>query len=148
MKKLILLPMAALVAFAAVSCEVDNNPVQKDKPADEDTEDTEETVKEETEPAIITWVTATVNEEDGTVTVFANANIELDNQIVWQTRTADSDEWKKAGYGLKLTVEVTEENADNFFRFKWADGDFSPEYQIHATVKTAHSGSTSLARIM
>ena len=108
-----------------------------DKPADEDTEDTEETVKEETEPAIITWVTATVNEEDGTVTVFANANIELDNQIVWQTRTADSDEWKKAGYGLKLTVEVTEENADNFFRFKWADGDFSPEYQIHATVKTA-----------
>lgn len=35
MKKLFILPMAALVAFAAVSCEVDNNPVQKDKPADE-----------------------------------------------------------------------------------------------------------------
>ena len=100
--------------------------------APETTEDDENAV-EETEPAVVTWVTATVN-EDGSVTVYANADIELDNQIVWQTRSADSDEWKKAGYGMKLTVEVNEENADNFFRFRLADGEYSPEHQIHANV--------------
>ena len=100
--------------------------------APETTEDDEDAA-EKSEPAVVTWVTAVVN-EDGTVTVYANADIELDNQIVWQTRSADSDEWKKVGYGLKLTVEVTEENADNFFRFRLADGEYSPEYQIHVAV--------------
>ncbi len=102
----------------------------------EKTKSTEESV-EETKREINTWVTAKYNEEDGTVTVYANAIFELDNQIVWQTRFADSGEWKKAGYGMKLTVEITEENADNFFRFRLADGEYSDEYQIHATVKGA-----------
>ena len=121
---------------AVIAGTVENN-AEEATASTENTEPAEEKPAETSKPKINTWVTANNKEEEGTVTVYANADIELDNQIVWQTRSADSEEWKKAGYGLKLTVEVTEENANNFFRFKLADGEFSPEYQIHATVKAA-----------
>ena len=119
------------------STETGENTAEVVTDGSENTEHFEEKPAEESKPAINTWVTASYNEEEGTITVYANADIELDNQIVWQTRSADSEEWKKAGYGLKLTVEVTEENADNFFRFRLADGEYSAEYQIHATTKAA-----------
>ena len=121
----------------AAIAETVENKAEEETESIENTVPVEEKPVETSKPKINTWVTANNNEEEGTVTVYANADIELDNQIVWQTRSADSEEWKKAGYGLKLTVEVTEENANNFFRFKLADGEFSPEYQIHATVKAA-----------
>ena len=96
-------------------------------------ETTEETV-EEAAPQVHAFVTVDENEYfvGGQVTLNAAADAELDNQIVWQTRSAGSEDWTKAGYGLKLTVDLTDENADNVFRFRLADGTISEEYSIHA----------------
>ena len=101
--------------------------------ADAVEETTEETV-EEAAPQVHAFVTVDENEYfvGGQVTLNAAADAELDNQIVWQTRSAGSEDWTKAGYGLKLTVDLTDENADNVFRFRLADGTISEEYSIHA----------------
>lgn len=77
------------------------------------------------------WVTVSEEEFEvgNTITLNANADIELDNAIVWQTRGEDG-EWHKIGYGMKLEIELTEENINNSFRFKLADETFSDEYQL------------------
>ena len=99
----------------------------------EETEETEQTENEEIAAVINAWVEFDSAEYaiGDQITLYANADIELDNAIAWQS-SVDGEEWHKAGYGLTLTVDLTEENANSAYRFKLADGTISDEYKLNA----------------
>ncbi len=93
----------------------------------------EETTAEEV-PPMTGWIS--VSEETyavgDTITLTAESDVDLDNQVVWQTKVQNDAEWQKAGYGNVLTVTLTEENIQSTFRFRMADGNFSEEFGLNA----------------
>lgn len=69
-----------------------------------------------------------------TLILTAEAEIELGNSIVWQMKTDDGAEWKKAWYGKTYPLEITDENANSVIRFQSADGVFSEEFCLTAQI--------------
>ena len=96
-----------------------------------ETNNVEETTAEEV-PPMTGWIS--VSEETyavgDTITLTAESDVDLDNQVVWQTKVQNDAEWQKAGYGNVLTVTLTEENIHSTFRFRMADGNFSEEFRL------------------
>ena len=90
-----------------------------------------ETTEEEAVPAMVGWIVADADAYaiGETATLTATSESELNNQVTWQTKVGGSD-WTNAGYGETLAVVLTEENANNIYRFKMADGNFSDEIQL------------------
>ena len=67
-----------------------------------------------------------------TVTVKANAEPELTGVSTWFEKSGNEGDWRKIGYGDRITVEVTEENAGNLYRFVTEDGAVSEEIRLTA----------------
>ena len=113
---------------------------------EENETETEETETEEPAEIINAWVVTDSSEYaiGDQITLYANADIELDNAIAWQF-SVDGEEWHKAGYGQSLTVDLTEENANNFYRFKLADGTISDEYKLNAKAAAESEAETEEA---
>ncbi len=90
-----------------------------------------ETTEEEAVPAMVGWVVADADAYviGETATLTANSKSELNNRVTWQTKVQDG-EWKTTGFGNILKVDLTEENANNFYRFKMEDGNFSDGIQL------------------
>ncbi len=86
----------------------------------------EETEEEDTEEAVTTfaWVTAS-EENEGPVTLNANADSELTGVCTWQ-RLNEEGEWKKIGYGDAVTVEAGE----GAYRFVMQDGTVSEAFEL------------------
>ena len=90
-----------------------------------------ETTEEETVPAMVGWIVAdaeayTIGE---TATLTATSEADLNDYVTWQTKVQDG-EWETTGFGNILKVDLTEENANNFYRFRMEDGNFSDEIQL------------------
>ena len=112
----------------------DTNDAQDD--SDDAQDDTAEETAEETveEPATIrAWVTVT--EEDGSVTLSANADPELTGVCTWQTLNTEENKWQKIGYGDQIVIEVNDETAGNAYRFVMQDGTVSEEYAMSAAAE-------------
>ena len=97
-------------------------------------ENTEAETTEEEVPAVKGWITVDKEtfEIGDTITLTANADIELENMVAWQTKVQNAEEWTGAGYGETLTVELTEENINNSYRFRMEDESYSEEYTLTA----------------
>ena len=104
--------------------------------SEETDEATDETEDGEQEPETIrAWITANKDEANGSaVLLTANAEPEMAGVNTWQTRNAldEEEHWQKIGYGDEITVEITEENAYNLYRFVMQDGTISEEYRFTA----------------
>ena len=57
--------------------------------------------------------------------------------VAWQTKVQNAEEWTGAGYGETLTVELTEENINNSYRFRMEDESYSEEYTLTTKVEAA-----------
>ena len=95
------------------------------------------TYAEEEEPETVTvraWAEADTEaaQAGDTVTVTANAEPELTGVATWFEKSGDEGDWRKIGYGDRITVEVTEENAGNLYRFVTEDGAVSEEIRLTA----------------
>ena len=101
-------------------------------------ETTEEAV--ETVPPMVGWIKVDADEYvvGETATLTAESNVDLDNQVIWQTKTEES-EWENVGYGNTLTVELTEDNANNSYSFRMADGSISDEIKLVVNEKKAET---------
>ena len=64
-----------------------------------------------------------------TATLTATSEADLNDYVTWQTKVQDG-EWKTTGFGNILKVDLTEENANNFYRFRMEDGNFSDGIQL------------------
>ena len=97
-------------------------------------ENTEAETTEEEVPAVKGWITVDKDtfEIGDTITLTANADIELENMVAWQIKVQNAEEWTGAGYGETLTVELTEENINNSYRFRMEDESYSEEYTLTA----------------
>lgn len=99
--------------------------------------DTEEIIDaeitEEEVPPMKGWITADKNtfEVGDTIILIAHSDTALENMVAWQTKVQDAEEWAGAGYGETLTVELTEENINNLYRFRMEDGNYSDIIDIH-----------------
>ena len=103
----------------------------------EETTEEEEITEEEQAPAMTGWITVDAEsfEIGATVTLTANSDVELENMVAWQTKVQNENgesEWKTAGYGNTLAVELTEENTSSSYRFRMEDGSYSEEYTLTA----------------
>ena len=82
--------------------------------------------------AIRYWVSGLENDiqPGDTVTLKANADIELEGIPTWQVRNEQVEEgkWKRIGYGDHVTVEIAEGNE---YRFVMQDGALSEVLQLH-----------------
>ena len=82
--------------------------------------------------AIRYWVSGLENDiqPGDTVTLRANADVELDGIPTWQVRNEQVEEgkWKRIGYGDHVTVEVAEGNE---YRFVMQDGAVSEVLQLN-----------------
>ena len=72
-----------------------------------------------------------------TVTLTAKAEPELAGVATWFEKSGDEGDWRKIGYGDRITVEVTEENAGNLYRFVTEDGAVSEEIRLTAAAEEA-----------
>ena len=84
--------------------------------------------------AIRYWVSGLENgiQPGDTVTLRANADIELEGIPTWQVRNEQVEEgkWKRIGYGDHVTVEAAEGDE---YRFVMQDGALSEVLQLHIT---------------
>ena len=84
--------------------------------------------------AIRYWVSGLENgiQPGDTVTLSANADIELEGIPTWQVRNEQVEEgkWKRIGYGDHVTVEAAEGDE---YRFVMQDGALSEVLQLHIT---------------
>ena len=108
-------------------------------------ENTEAETTEEEVPAVKGWITVDKDtfEIGDTITLKANADIELENMVAWQTKVQNAEEWTGAGYGETLTVELTEENINNSYRFRMEDESYSEEYTLTARVEAEAETETA-----
>ena len=74
-----------------------------------------------------------------TVVMIAKTETADVSKIIWETRDEkwEEDKWEEIGKGRKLELIVSEENADNLFRFTLEDGTVSEEIKIEVTEKPA-----------
>ena len=104
--------------------------------ADAETADEEASDEEEPENEITrAWITASIEGEaqiGDVVMLTANAEPEMTGVNIWETRSNETEEdaWQRIGYGDAVTVEVTEENIYNAYRFVMQDGPVSEEYRL------------------
>lgn len=104
----------------------------------EENEESDETGTIVIEPgetiAIRYWVSGLENgiQPGDTVTLRANADIELEGIPTWQVRNEQVEEgkWKRIGYGDHVTVEAVEGDE---YRFVMQDGSLSEVLQLHIT---------------
>ena len=116
--------------------EISNNEAEEEgngNTGDEIKEDAEIT-EEETVAPMVGWINVDAAEFaiGDTATLTAESDVDLENQVVWQTKTEDGD-WTKFAYGNIVKVELTEENAANSYRFRMVDGSFSDELRLTVT---------------
>ena len=115
--------------------EAEENEVPGEAEETEEPDETETIVIEPGETvAIRYWVSGLENDiqPGDTVTLKANADIELDGIPTWQVRNDQVEEgkWKRIGYGDHITVEIAEGNE---YRFVMQDGALSEVLQLHIT---------------
>ena len=131
--------------------EVENSEETAETPAGSENEDDVTVIEVPAEEPIRAWISAeTTNEteetEEGigntTLILTAEADVELDESIVWQMKAADDAEWKNIWYGKTASIEMTEENADSVIRFRTSDGVFSEEFRL--TVQEAEVEETEI----
>ena len=120
--------------------ETSEEETAEEETAEEETAE-EETAEEET-AAARAWITRQENGEadtDETVILVANYEDELNGEIRWETRNEQWDEgvWEGTGTGEKLELAITDENAENLFRFTLEDGTVSEEYRMNAAAEAA-----------
>ena len=92
----------------------------------------ENTTEEEVIPPMVGWITVDTESYGigSTITLTAASESELGEMVAWQTKVGGED-WKGAGYGSTLTVELNEENINSSFRFRMEDGNYSAEYTLN-----------------
>jgi len=100
---------------------------------------------EEEAPPMTGWISA--NGENfhigDTVTLKAESESVLGDMVAWQTKVGNEGNWKGAGYGGTLTVELTEENNNSAYRFRMEDGNYSSEYVLTAAAEVAEDAETA-----
>ena len=121
--------------------------VRNDETAGENDDNTETaadgTADEEQSAEIIrAWITSDFDgdlEEGAVVTLTANADPEMTGVNIWETQTSQADEnaWVRIGYGDEMTVEITEANISNLYRFVMQDGPVSEEFRLNAATEEA-----------
>ncbi len=117
------------------SAPAEENKESGEAEENEESDETETIVIEPGETvAIRYWVSGLENDTQpgDTVTLRANADVELDGIPTWQVRNEQVEEgkWKRIGYGDHVTVEVAEGNE---YRFIMQDGAVSEVLQLHIT---------------
>ncbi len=117
------------------SAPAEENEEPGESEENEESDEAEEIVIEPGETvAIRYWVSGLENDTQpgDTVTLRANADVELDGIPTWQVRNEQVEEgkWKRIGYGDHVTVEVAEGNE---YRFVMQDGALSEVLQLHIT---------------
>ena len=133
-------PEATATEQTEVQNAAKNTPVNEgiDTAEVENTSDTENETEEL--PAVKGWIVTnagTYAVGDAT-TLTAMTDAETEDIFVWQTK-GENDEWHNIGYGETLTVNVTEENANNSFRFRIADNNFSDEITLNVKAEEAEA---------
>ena len=93
---------------------------------------------EEEVPPMTGWISANGGSFHigDTVTLKAESESVLGDMVAWQTKVGNDGNWKGAGYGGTLTVELTEENNNSAYRFRMEDGNYSDEYVLIAAAET------------
>ena len=106
-----------------------------------DTTASQETAEEEV-PPMTGWISASAGTYSigDTVTLTAQSDSALGDMVAWQTKVGNEGNWKGAGYGSTLTVELTEENNNSAYRFRMEDGNYSEEYVL--TAAAGENGET------
>lgn len=101
-----------------------------------DTTASQETAEEEV-PPMTGWISASAGTYSigDTVTLTAQSDSALGDMVAWQTKVGNEGNWKGAGYGSTLTVELTEENNNSAYRFRMEDGNYSEEYVLTAAAE-------------
>ena len=96
----------------------------------------QETVEAEV-PPMTGWISANAGTYSigDTVTLSAQSDSALGDMVAWQTKVGNEGNWKGAGYGSTLTVELTEENNNSAYRFRMEDGNYSEEYILTAAAE-------------
>ena len=120
--------------------EVQNGEETAEILAESEITTSEAVIEEPVEEPIRVWIAAET--ENNAVNVTAEADVELDESIVWQMKAADDAEWKNIWYGKTASIEMTEENADSVIRFRTSDGVFSEEFRL--TVQEAEVEETEI----
>ena len=119
--------------------EVENSEEAAETPAGSENADDVTVIEVPAEEPIRAWISAeTTNEteetEEGigntTLILTAEADIELDESIVWQMKVDDNAEWKNLWYGKTCSIEITDENVNGVIRFKASDGIVSEELRL------------------
>ena len=92
---------------------------------------------EEEVPPMTGWISANGGSFHigDTVTLKAESESVLGDMVAWQTKVGNEGNWKGAGYGGTLTVELTEENNNSAYRFRMEDGNYSEEYVLTAAAE-------------
>lgn len=120
--------------------EVQNGEETAEILAESEITTSEAVIEEPVEEPIRVWIAAET--ENNAVNLTAEADVELDESIVWQMKAADDAEWKNIWYGKTASIEMTEENADSVIRFRTSDGVFSEEFRL--TVQEAEVEETEI----
>jgi len=106
--------------------EIRNNEEIAETPVNQEAVNNAAAVEEQVEEPVRAWVSAEI--ENNTVALTAQADVELDENIVWQMKVNDDAEWRNIWYGKTCSLELTDENANSVIRFKTVDKVFSEEF--------------------
>ena len=100
---------------------------------------------EEEIPPMTGWISANGGSFHigDTVTLKAESESVLGDMVAWQTKVGNEGNWKGAGYGGTLTVELTEENNNSAYRFRMEDGNYSDEYVLIAAAEATEETETA-----
>ena len=110
--------------------EIQNSEEIAETPANQEAVNNAAAVEEQVEEPVRAWISAEI--ENNTVALTAQADVELDENIVWQMKANDDAEWRNIWYGKTCSVEITDENANSVIRFKTVDKVFSEEFRLMA----------------